>query len=240
MDSTIFSLLSITPFGGEDDAANSDSGNGESQGNSDANAKGDASQGNSAGQKSSGKKDSGGDQEDDEFEGYTEAELKRIAKENQRKARQAEQEAAAAKAKIEAEERKKKDELTNALDDLKKANETVATLKATVNRLAIEGAIRDDSRFQWHDVQMVAGLLDPDTVRVTDDGKVEGIKAALPKIAKEHPFLLRGENKNGNKSQQNNGGPTGFQPGQGGASGGGSEVDRSKLVENYPALASRA
>ena len=71
------------------------------------------------------------------------------------------------------------------------------------------------------------------------------MKAQLTKVAKDHPFLLKKDNTNQGSGQQNNGtgsgtsGPTGFQPGQGGASNGGGEIDRKKLAEEYPALASR-
>lgn len=241
MDSAIFSLWPIAPFGGEDgDEGGASNGDG-AQGNSDNNANGDGSQGNSAPGDDGDGSDSGDGGDEDEFAGYSAKELRRIAAENKKKADQAEKDRKAAQAKIDAEERKKNDDLTNAKKDIEDLRTENTTLRATLNKLAIQGAIRDDSRFEWHDVEMVAGLLDPTVVKVNDDGKVEGIKASLPKIAKEHPFLLKKENgKNNNGSQQNNnGGPTGFQPGQGGASGGGSETDKNQLVENYPALATR-
>ena len=255
---TPFALWPIAPFGGEDGDDDGNSGNDASQGNSGGNANSNGSQGNSGqgnqgapggkGKAGATNDDADDDDDDDEFSGYSAKELRRIAADHKKAARKAESEAQEFKDKQAAEERKKNDDVTNLTKDLDTERETVKTLRATVVKQAIEGAIRDDARFEWHDVEMVAAQLDPEVVKVDDKGRVEGIKGQLPKVAKNHPFLLKKDNTdsnnnngnaNGNAGQSNNG-PTGFQPGQGGTSGGGgNEVDTKKLAENYPALAGR-
>ena len=206
---------------------------------------------------STGKTDDSDDDgdDDDEFKRLSVVELRRIAADNAKKAKAAEKEAKKFKDAQDAEERKKNDENTNLKKDVADANTTIATLRATMTKQAIESAIRDDKRFEWHDVEMVATVaakLNSEGIKVSDDGKVEGLKVTLPKVAKEHPFMLVKDNtadggNNGKNGPANNGGnngsgsgPTGFQPGQGRTSGGsGNEPDAKKLAEYYPALASR-
>lgn len=242
-DST-FALWPIPPFGGEDGDDQNGTGNDGAQGNSGAGSAGDSAGSSSNSKSSAGSKGGDDDGDDDEFFHLSEAELKALAKESARKLKEAEKEKKKAQELIEAEERKKNDEATNLRKDLEKAQGENATLRATVAKQAIEAAIRDDDRWAWHDVEMVASLatkLNAD-ITVSDDGKVEGLKATLPKIAKQHPFLVKSsKDSNGNQGDSRNGdGPTGFQPGQGGTSGGsGSEIDTKALAENYPVLADR-
>ena len=85
-------------------------------------------------------------------------------------------------------------------------------------------------------------------MKVSDDGKVEGLAKELSRIAKDDSlkFLLAKDNtQQGNQQQQQNqnqqqNGSTGFQPGQGGASsGGGIDPNAKELAELMPALRSR-
>lgn len=248
-------LWPIMPFGGEGeegspDAVEGSAGNTGSEDNAGSGAKDEKASA------AKGSEDADDDDEDDEYKGLTPAELRKIASDNAKKAKDAEKARKAAQAKIDAEERKKNDNETNLTKDLESAHTENATLRAAMTRMAIIGAIRDDARYDWHDPEMVAQQLDPEKVTVDENGRVEGIKASLPKVAKDHPFLLKKdntlENDKGNSSNGSggtrsgaigggsNGGPTGFQPGQGGTSGGaGNETDTKKLAENYPALAAR-
>lgn len=258
-----FSLWPIAPFGAEDGDGTGGAGSGAGDSGAVTGGGGNGGNGNSAqggagggdgkGGAGAGAAGDGDDDDDDEFAGLSPAEIKALAKQKAKEAKDAEKARKAAQAKIDEEERKKNDKATNLEKDLEKANTTIATLRATVNKQAIEAAIRDDDRWSWHDVEMVASVaaqLNSDGITVNDEGKVEGLKATLPKVAKQHPFLVKstkgeeGDGKNnGNNggTQQNNGsGPTGFQPGQGGTSGGsGQEIDNKALAENYPALAGR-
>ncbi|ARW57100.1 hypothetical protein SEA_CANDLE_14 [Mycobacterium phage Candle] len=253
--SEAFALWPIPPFGGETD----DDTSGDGAGSGDGAAGGATGTGGTQG--STGKADTSSsstgddtDDDDDEFAGLTPTEIKALAKKKAQEAKAAEKARKEAQAKIDAEERKKNDEVTNLRKDVEDRDNTIATLRATVAKQAIEAAIRDDGRWSWHDVEMVATVaaqINPD-IAVNDEGKVEGLKAALPKVAKQHPFLVKedkssvdngnqGGNAGGRQQQAGgNGGVTGFQPGQGGTSGGaGNETDTKALAENYPALAGR-
>ena len=235
MNTNFFALWPILPFGGEDGEGTPAANEGEQ-----APAQGGTPQNQKPPEPKGGDDSDDGDDSEDEYKGYTVKELRRIAADNAKKAADAEREAKKLKDKETAEERKKNDENTNLKNDVAERDETIKTIRATMTQQAIHGAIRDDQRYTWNDVGIVAGLLDPEVVKVSDQGKVEGLKAQLTKISKEHPFLLKSDNTNDQGRQQNNqSGPTGFQPGQGGASGGGAEVDRKKLAEEYPALAGR-
>jgi len=248
MNSHLFALWPIVPFGGEGEEGDQGSKGDGSQADSGGGTGtlGGAvttTQGNQSDSKAKGSEGDEDEDDDDEYEGYSAKELKRLLKDTSKGKTQAEKEAKALQDKQTAEERKKNDENTNLKNDLAAERETTAKLRATVVKQAIEGAIRDDQRFEWFDATMVAQQLDPDVVKVNDEGKVEGLKGQLTKVAKEHPFLLKKDNTGSQqgRQQQDGGtgsGPTGFQPGQGGASTSG-EIDRKKLAEEYPALASR-
>lgn len=246
MNKDLFALWPIVPFGGED-GDGGDGGNGDgTEGNTagEGNQGGNSNQGNQ-GKSSNGKSSGGKEKEDDaedEYAGLSADELKRLLADKTSSEAKTKKDLKTLQDKEEAEQRKKNDDVTNLTKDLDKERETVATLRATMAKQAIINAIRDDTRYEWNNVEIVAGLLDPEVVKVTDEGKVEGIKNQLTKIAKDHDFLLKSQQQNGNQQQGNGSGgsgPTGFQPGQGGASNGGSEQDRKKLAEEYPALMSR-
>lgn len=234
-----FALWPITPFGceGEEDPPAGDAGAGD--------GKPDVKSG-----KATDKPDDDDDDDDDEYKGLTPAELRKIASDNAKAAADAKKEAKKLTDAQEAEERKKNDENTNLKKDVADRDETIATLRATMTKQAIVGVIRDDTRYEFHDPEMVAQQLDPTVVTVDDNGTVTGLKTALPKVVKQHPFLVKKDNtvendgkngnsnNNGNNGSGNGSGPTGSQPGQGGTSGGGgNEVDVKVLAENYPALA---
>lgn len=227
-----FALWPIVPFGGEDDEPAQNAEPNEVQSN--------PSPKQATQPPASEPEDDGDDAE--EYKGYSVAELRRIAADNAKAAKDAAAEAKTFKDKQAAEERKKNDDVTNLTKDVSERDETIASLRSTLAKQAIIGAIRDDTRFEWYDPEMVAQQLDPEVVKVDDNGRVEGIKSSLPKVAKAHPFLLKQDNTPGNsgRQQNNDNGPTGFQPGQGGTSGGsGNETDTKKLAENYPALTAR-
>jgi hypothetical protein len=237
---TSFALWPIAPFGGEGEE---DPPAGDAVTDKD---KPDAKK-----DKAETKTDDKDEEEDDEYAGLTPAELRKIASDNAKAAAKAKADAKVLTDAQEAEERKKNDENTNLKKDVEKLTTENTTLRSTMTKQAIVGAIRDDTRYEFHDPEMVAQQLDPEVVTVDDKGTVTGIKAALPKVVKQHPFLVKKDNtveddgKNGkannngnNGSGNGNGGPTGSQPGQGGTSGGGgNDVDVKVLAENYPALA---
>ena len=162
------------------------------------------------------------DDDDDDFKDLTPRELRRIARDLANKAKTIESERDSFKTKVDEQERKTRTNEENLQKDLEAARNLNSALMATNAKLAILGAIRDDARYEWHDPEMVAQQLNSDVVKVSESGMVEGLKKELDRVAKDHDFLLKKKNSNTQGKQQNSSGPTGFQPGQGGANNNGS------------------
>ena len=190
--------------------------------------------------------DSSSDGDDgDDYKDLTPRELRRIARDLASKAKSIESERDSFKTKVEEQERKTRSHEENLQKDLETERSVNASLRATNAKLAILGAIRDDARYEWHDPEMVAQQLNSEVVKVSEGGMVEGLKKELDRVAKDHEFLLKKKAANTQGRQQNNvgqqsNGPTGFQPGQGGANNSGTgQPDLKELAKSYPALASR-
>jgi hypothetical protein len=234
----------LLPFGFQEASGNSNEGTGNSEDDSSQNQ---GAQGNSGDQNanSSGSGNDDGSTDDDEYEGLSAKELRRIARDNAKRAEQAEKDAATAKSTLTAKEREKLDKEQRQELEINDLKNEVAKLRSTNTKLALIGAIRDDKRYEWHNPEMVAAQLDSEKVKVSDDGKVEGLAPALTKIAKDDSlkFMLKTDNtqqSNNQQQQQNNGQQTGLQPGQGGANQGGSlPPNASELAELMPALRNR-
>lgn len=183
--------------------------------------------------------------DDDPYNGLSAKELRRILKDTESS------KAATESAKSELEKRIKESEDAQLSKEQKLEKDVVErdslinTLKATNAKLAIMNAINQDSRFQWHDAEIVAQQLNSSIVKVNDDGKVEGIAKELARVAKDHEYLLKNketqqDSQNGRQSPSNDQGPTGFQPGQGGANQGGQlPTNVAELAKTFPALANR-
>ena len=234
---TKFALWPILPLGAEDkdEGSNTDSDN---SGQS-AQQSGDAgNQGNSE----QVEQDKQEDDSDDPYKGLSNKELKRLLKDAEEKGTTVEQELKTLRDKQAEEERKKlskEQALEKDLTDERAAN---VNLRSALNRQAIINAINSDKRYEWNSAEIVAQQLNSEKVKVDDNGKVSGIEKELARIASDESlkFLLRHGNSNNNDEQQNNG-PTGFQPGQGGAnsSGNGIPENAQELAKIMPALNSR-
>lgn len=182
--------------------------------------------------------------EDDPYNGLSAKELRRILKDTESS------KAATESAKAELEKRVKESEDAQLSKEQKlekdvlERDSLINTLKATNAKLAIMNAINQDSRFRWHDTEIVAQQLNSSVVKVSDDGKVEGIAKELARVAKDHDYLLKTkgtqqDSQNG-RQQSSDQGPTGFQPGQGGANQGGQlPTNAVELAKTFPALANR-
>lgn len=86
-----------------------------------------------------------------------------------------------------------KDELTRTKDALAKAAAENARLKEA-NKSVLLKADFGLAGVQWHNPSTAyVTLLNeyPDAVHVDDDGKVVGMKTAVEKLAKEHPYLVK-------------------------------------------------
>lgn len=183
------------------------------------------------------------DDDDDEYEGLTAKELRRIARDNAKKAKDAEREASSAKSKLSEEERKKLTADQQKDLQISELTEANTKLRNSLNQQAIINGILSDRRFEWHNPEIVAAQLDSSVVKVTDDGKVDGLPRELKRIAtsEDFKFLLAKDNtKKSTQPNNENGQQTGVQPGQGGANQGGSMSPNVKeLAEIMPALRSR-
>lgn len=184
-----------------------------------------------------------GDDEDDPYSGLSAKELRRLLRDTEMSKSSTE----AAKAELERKIKEAEDAQLSKEQKLEKdvteRDSLIETLRATNARLAIINAINQDSRFEWHNPEIVAQQLSSAVVKVTDDGKVEGIAKELSRIAKDHDYLLKSkgaQQNSGNQMPPNDQGPTGFQPGQGGANQSGTlPTNATELAKNYPALANR-
>lgn len=256
MKATAIALWPIPPFGFEEQNGGNNAGAGNSGGNPSGATNNPGSQSNPpAGQGqnqdgSQGNSPSNDDDDDDPYAGLSQKDLKRRLREEAEERAKAERERDSAQSNLTAKEREKLDKEQRLELDVQERDKEIATLTATNSRLALVNAILNDSTYQWHNAEIVAQQLDSQKVTVDPKtGIVEGLKKELKRVAEDHDYLLRSQQQNNNDSQQNNnrqqrqpytGLPTGIQPGQGGANGGGHQnptVDQ--LAENYPALASR-
>jgi hypothetical protein len=126
-------------------------------------------------------------------------------------------------AKLKAFEDKDKSELEKAQGEAKAAKDEATAAAEQLTALRIQNAFLTENTHTWHNPAAAMKLLDLDAVTIGDNGKVEGLKPAIDKLAKDHPYLIKTEEKGG--------AATGGASGAGGGSGtGGGHViqDREK------------
>jgi hypothetical protein len=191
-------------------------------------------------------------EDDDEYEGLTAKELKRLLSETTSGKKSLDSELATIKGKLDERERKERTDLENYKADVEKLQAENKELKDALENTAVINAILANKMYQFHDSTIVAQNLKGSELTVdVKTGRVEGIESELARVAKDMPFLVvssvkdEGKTKDQNsgsiKQDQKNGsaGPTGFQPGQGGGSGNGIQEQRSSLLSKYPILQNR-
>ncbi|QNJ59223.1 scaffolding protein [Mycobacterium phage MrMiyagi] len=245
-------LWPVLPFGGEEQNEGSVGNNDSGQGQSGQQSNGQQNQGNS--QNQGGSSNSQGSQanssntdDDDPYAGLSAKELKRLLSDTEAKRISAESERDSVKGKLTEKERQEMDEIDRLKAEKEEHTTTIETLRATNAKLALLNAIGNDSRFTWHNTDLVADQLNREIVKVDDRGNVSGLQKELARVAKDHPYLLKTEEQQGNSQQQNNqqqqqnslGVVTGFQPGQGGSNSGSLDQNAQELAKKYPALANR-
>lgn len=243
----IFALWPIPIFGAEDKEGDQNAGTGTPAGNSGGNPGSQGGQGNSSKDQKTPASGDGtpeppaDDDDDDPYEGYSTKELRRIARDNERRAKEAEQERDSVKTTLTAKEREKLDKEQRQELEINDLKDSVSTLRASLAHQAIVNAIICDSRYEWHNPEIVAQQLNSEIVKVDDKGKVDGIGKELVRVAKDHEYLLKKKASQQDKGQgASSGQPTGFQPGQGGANSGGNlPPNASELAKTFPALNSR-
>lgn len=215
------------PYGADNEGPEADANSGEPQANSTTVGNPPAPPANSP--------PGNDDDDDDPYKGMTTKEIKRLLADTEAKRTTAETERDSLKSKVDEEERKTRSKEENLEKDNENLTNENTALKGVNAKLAIINAILMDDRYQWNNVEVVAAQLNSETVKVNEDGKVEGLKKELDRVAKENDWML----KKTQQAQQNTG-PTGFQPGQGGANGGGAVGPNfESLAKVMPALQSR-
>ena len=189
---------------------------------------------------------------DDEFDGLSAKELRRLLSEAQSGRKTLDSELKEIRSKLEERERAERTDLENYKADTEKLQAENAELKKALETTAITNAILNNRKFQFHDATDVLNNLKITELKVdAKTGQVEGIDLELARVAKEKPFLVlnsakddkveKSQNNGSGKQNQNSSpnGPTGFQPGQGGGSGNGMQETRTSLLSKYPILQNR-
>jgi Phage minor structural protein GP20 len=91
-------------------------------------------------------------------------------------------------------EDKDKSELDKATGRVAELEQTVTKLGDELKRLRLNNAILVSPKHTWHDPRDVLRELSEDeSVSIDDDGKVSGVEAALDKLAKAKPYLLKAD-----------------------------------------------
>jgi hypothetical protein len=110
-----------------------------------------------------------------------------------------------------------------------KANEAVRTLSIKLASLTMKGVP------QWANAETALKLADLSDVDISDDGKVDtkALKAALNALAKEHPYLVAKESKDGSGNDTSGGSASKMNGGRKGDRG---QANKEVLAKRFPAL----
>lgn len=136
-------------------------------------------------------------------------------------------------------EDKDKDEITKATEKVTELTSTVESLQKTNERLALENAFLRDNTFTWQKPDAALRLADLSSVKISDDGKVTGLKEALEALAESDPYLLvakkddDGDDKKPEPKKSGDGPKTDPKKNEGAA------AERKRLQDKYPALRRR-
>lgn len=120
-----------------------------------------------------------------------------------------------------------KSELERAQEEAKTAKAEADKLRADLQSQQITNAFYASSKHTWHKPATALALLDRSTVTIGEDGTVKGMDAAIEKLVKSDPYLV----KTGDGPPSGDG-----KDGKNGQGGGGQKLERDKLVNKYPAL----
>ena len=146
-----------------------------------------------------------------------------------------------------AELKKLQDAQLSEQDRIKKENEELKAQNAKaaeeLKNSRIRQAFLEDSTYKWKNPSTALRVVDLANVKVNDDGKVEGLKAALDALAKSDPYLVEtteGENTattgTGTGAGAATGGATGV-AGNNGSTNAGS--NKAQQAARFPAMRTR-
>lgn len=120
--------------------------------------------------------------------------------------------------------------------DLEKAQNLVQEVTAErdklagrIREMALQNAFLTDNKYTWHDPRDALRLMDMEGVEVDDDGKVQGLKPAIEKLAKAKPHLIK-QDGDGNGSSAASGSANN------GTRKGGAQQPKRNYSSRFPAL----
>lgn len=86
-------------------------------------------------------------------------------------------------------------------EQIAEKDQTIEAQSNTIRDLRIQNAFLLDNTHDWHNPTAALRLADMSDVEIDDeDGSVSGLKEALAKVAKAHPYLIKQESKPAKKS----------------------------------------
>lgn len=130
-------------------------------------------------------------------------------------------------------EDKDKGELEKATERVTELETALAEKDKVISDLRFDNAFALSPKHSWHDPAVVLDLVRKrDDVTIGDDGSVKGLEKALDAIAKEKPFLVKGDSDSGGDGTH---GASGSSTGSG-KKNDGKQVDEATLRRKYPAL----
>jgi hypothetical protein len=142
----------------------------------------------------------------------------------QRRLQAADTNAAQVAAKLKEFEDKDKSELTKAQEQAAEALKNATAAQDELKSARIQNAFLSENTHTWHNPGAALKLLDLSDVTIGDDGKVTGLKAAIEKLAKDHPYLI--------KTDAGSSGDGKTPEGKSGASGGGSGAGGGHVIQD--------
>lgn len=189
------------------------------------------------------KKSKSADDDDDEDEPPVSAEEFARLK---RRMKRADQRASKAETDLAALTKKGTPENEQQVAALKEATEERDHLREVNKALVLQNSFYLSNTYTWHDPELVmAQVLKDDDVDIDDEGHVSGMEAALKRIARKKPFLIKvaaqkndededdddddDEDDDDTSKQRSSGAPQSRRRTKGGA-------DRAKILQTYPAL----
>lgn len=137
-------------------------------------------------------------------------------------------------------EDKDKSELERATEEARTATETVKAKDAVIKAQAVKLAFMTSaSHITWHDPAdaLEFAMKELSDLEVSEDGSVDSkaVKAAADKLAKDKPYLVKGNTSQSGSGSGGTNGASGASVGNGKGSDK-KDLDREKLIAQYPAL----
>ena len=117
--------------------------------------------------------------------------------------------------------------------EAEQAKTALTAAQEVIQSLRLENAFLRDTNHTWHDPSDVLRFVrDDERVTIDEDGKVQGLEAALKDLATKKPYLVK-------KAEDEEPGVPSGEPQGGRRKATDGTADRSKLLTTYPALRGR-